>query len=107
MDEIAIVGGCGHVGLGLAIAFADRGASVAIFDIDDDAVACVSAGRLPFREPGAAEPLARVLAAGRLVVSTDASVVAGADTLVIEIGTRVATHLHSHSVAHSLSMTHV
>jgi len=105
MNDIAIVGGCGHVGLGLAIAFADRGASVAVFDIDDEAVATVAAGRLPFREPGAAEPLARALAAGRLVVSTDASVVAGADAVVIVIGTPVDTHFNPdpHAVSRAIS----
>src|SRR3954469_21327589 len=105
MNEIAIVGGCGHVGLGLAIAFADRGASVAVFDIDEEAVATVAAGRLPFREPGAAEPLARALAAGRLVVSTDASVVAGADAVVIVIGTPVDAHFNPdpHAVSRAIS----
>src|SRR3954463_4818761 len=107
MNEIAIVGGCGHVGLGLAIAFADRGASVAVFDIHEEAGATVAAGRLPFREPGAAEPLARVLADGRLVVSTDASVVAGADAVVIVIGTPVDTHFNPDPDAVSRAISQV
>ena len=104
MNDIAIVGGCGHVGLALAIAFADRGASVAAFDIDQDAVATVAAGRLPFREPGAAEPLARVVQDGRLVASTDASVVAGADAVVVVIGTPVDGHFNPdpHAVARAI-----
>ena len=103
--DVAIVGGCGHVGLPLAIAFADRGASVAVFDINEEAVATVCAGRLPFLEPGAAEPLARVLADGRLGASTDPGVVAGADAVVIVIGTPVDAHLNPdpHAVSRAIS----
>ena len=105
MNDIAVVGGCGHVGLALAIAFADRGASVAIVDIDTDAVAAVASGRLPFREPGAEEPLARVLAQGRLRASTDASVVAGADAVIVVIGTPVDDHFNPdpHAVSRAIS----
>src|ERR1700744_6507776 len=51
--DIAVIGGCGHVGLPLAIAFADRGARVVIFDVSEEAAATVNAGQLPFDEPGA------------------------------------------------------
>src|SRR5690348_12657900 len=104
MNDIAIVGGCGHVGLALSIALADRGASVAIFDIDAEAVATVSAGRLPFREPGAAEPLARALADGRLRASTNAAVVAGADAVIVVIGTPVDDHFNPdpHTVSRAI-----
>ena len=34
--DVVVVGGCGHVGLPLAIAFADRGLEVGIYDINDD-----------------------------------------------------------------------
>ena len=52
--DVVIVGGCGHVGLPLGLAFADRGLRVALFDIDKDKVAMVNdAGQLPADEPGA------------------------------------------------------
>ena len=51
--DVVVIGGCGHVGLPLAIAFADRGANVAVYDVNPDAVAQVGGGRLPFDEPGA------------------------------------------------------
>jgi UDP-N-acetyl-D-mannosaminuronic acid dehydrogenase len=105
MNDIAVVGGCGHVGLPLAIAFADRGLSVEIFDIDADAVAAVCAGQLPFREPGAAEPLARAVADGRLRASTDAAGVGVADAVVIVIGTPVDAHFNPdpHAVTRAIS----
>ena len=37
--DVVVIGGCGHVGLPLALAFADRGARVAIYDVSESAVA--------------------------------------------------------------------
>ena len=64
--QVVVIGGCGHVGLPLAIAFADRGARVGIYDVSEAAVQTVNAGRMPFSEPGAQEVLQRMRAAGRL-----------------------------------------
>ena len=69
--DVVVIGGCGHVGLPLALAFADRGTKVAIDDVGEAAVGAVNAGRMPFAEPGAGEVLHRVLSAGRLEASVD------------------------------------
>jgi UDP-N-acetyl-D-mannosaminuronic acid dehydrogenase len=92
--DVVIVGGCGHVGLPLAIAFADRGLSVCSYDVDVSAVKSVNAGQLPFREEGAEEVLRRTLSSGRFSASAEASVVARADVVVIVIGTPVDEHLN-------------
>ena len=63
--DVVVIGGCGHVGLPLALAFADRGANVAIYDVSEAAVAAVNSGQMPFAEPGADEVLQRVLAEGK------------------------------------------
>jgi UDP-N-acetyl-D-mannosaminuronic acid dehydrogenase len=63
--QVVVIGGCGHVGLPLAIAFADRGARVGIYDVSESAVQTVNAGRMPFAEPGAEKVLQRVRAAWR------------------------------------------
>jgi len=36
--DVVVIGGCGHVGLPLAIAFASRGLRVGIFDLSESAV---------------------------------------------------------------------
>ena len=64
--DVVVIGGCGHVGLPLAIAFADRGAEVAVYDVNPAAVAQVCQGRMPFDEPGAGPVLERAVAGGRL-----------------------------------------
>ena len=58
--DVVIVGGCGHVGLPLGLAFADRGLNVALFDLNGDAVDQVESGVMPFAEAGADEVLQRV-----------------------------------------------
>lgn len=93
-DDVVIVGGCGHVGLPLGIALADRGSTVVLYDVDADAVATVNAGQLPFREDGAQEPLRRALAAGTLRATVDPSPVGGAEHVVVVIGTPVDEHLN-------------
>jgi UDP-N-acetyl-D-mannosaminuronic acid dehydrogenase len=82
------------VGLPLALAFADRGANVAIYDVSEAAVATVNSGKMPFAEPGADEVLQRVLAAGRLHASADPAVVGSAEHVVVVIGTPVDEHLN-------------
>jgi UDP-N-acetyl-D-mannosaminuronic acid dehydrogenase len=92
--DVVVVGGCGHVGLPLAVAFASRGLNVAIHDIDSRAVELVGSGRLPFREDGAEEVLARAIADDKLFVTTDASVLSQAEAVVVVIGTPVDEHLN-------------
>jgi UDP-N-acetyl-D-mannosaminuronic acid dehydrogenase len=92
--DVAVVGGCGHVGLPLALAFADRGLTVASYDINDLAVKHVMSGQLPFREDGAAEILSRVLAEDRYLATTDPHIVKSASVVIMVIGTPVDEHLN-------------
>jgi UDP-N-acetyl-D-mannosaminuronic acid dehydrogenase len=91
--DLVIVGGCGHVGLPLGLAFADRGLRVALYDINAAAVEQVCQGKLPFAEPGGAEVLARVIGE-RLRATTDRAVVAQAEYVVVVVGTPVDEHLN-------------
>jgi len=92
--DVVVVGGCGHVGLPLAVALADRGGRVGIYDVSESAVEQVNGGDLPFSEPGAADVLKRVVAEGRLVASTSPAVVASGEHVVVVIGTPVDEHLN-------------
>ena len=92
--DVVVVGGCGHVGLPLAIALADRGAQVGIYDLSEAAVGLVNDGELPFAEPGAADVLKRVVAEGRLTASISAATVATGEHVVVVIGTPVDEHLN-------------
>jgi UDP-N-acetyl-D-mannosaminuronic acid dehydrogenase len=92
--DVVVVGGCGHVGLPLAIALANRGQSVLIYDVSDVAVKGVNEAELPFDEHGAGPILEQVVADGRLRASSDPSVVASAENVIVVIGTPVDEHLN-------------
>jgi UDP-N-acetyl-D-mannosaminuronic acid dehydrogenase len=97
--HVVVIGGCGHVGLPLAIAFASRGARVAIYDVSTSAVQTVNAGRMPFAEQGATEVLRQVVAEGLLEASTDPAIVSSAEHVVVVIGTPVDEHMNPDQAA--------
>jgi UDP-N-acetyl-D-mannosaminuronic acid dehydrogenase len=92
--DIAVIGGCGHVGLPLALIFADRGQSVLIYDIDSRAVSSVAAGRMPFHEDGAEPMLERALRSGRLEVTDRPDGLGRCRHLILIVGTPVDEHLN-------------
>src|ERR1700680_338365 len=87
--DVVVVGGCGHVGLPLGLAFADSGLDVVLYDTDAAVVGTVNGGAMPFAEVGAPDVLKRVLASGRLRGTTDASVIDRGVNLVVVVGTPV------------------
>jgi UDP-N-acetyl-D-mannosaminuronic acid dehydrogenase len=91
--DVCVVGGCGHVGLPLAITFAAAGLRVSIHDINDAAVATVAAGRMPFLERGAG-PILREVIGDRLVVANDPGLISRARFILVVIGTPVDEHLN-------------
>jgi UDP-N-acetyl-D-mannosaminuronic acid dehydrogenase len=83
--DVVVIGGCGHVGLPLAIALAGCRLTVAIHDISEAAVAAVSSAILPFAEPGAQAPLAAAIASGALTASADPAVIATAEHVIVAV----------------------
>jgi UDP-N-acetyl-D-mannosaminuronic acid dehydrogenase len=90
--DVVVVGGCGHVGLPLALAFAARGLRVTSYDLSSAAVDLVNGGSMPFQEPGADALLGDCLASGRFDASTDPTVAGEAEVVVVVIGTPVDEH---------------
>jgi UDP-N-acetyl-D-mannosaminuronic acid dehydrogenase len=114
--DLVIVGGCGHVGLPLALSLADSGFRVGINDIDEIKLAQVKSGQVPFRETGAEQLLAKVLERGSLELSADPAMLHRTQTVILVIGTpidefmnpsvqifdRVLDELTPHMQAHSM-----
>jgi UDP-N-acetyl-D-mannosaminuronic acid dehydrogenase len=88
---VALVG-LGRIGLPLALSFADRDIDVVGVDREPRVLEAVGAGRMPFQETGTQELLERVLPAGRLRMSQRIQDAAGADYVVLTLGT--PTHVH-------------
>ncbi len=90
--KVAIIGGCGHVGLPLALALAPFH-DVIIYDINAAAVERVKRGEMPFKDEGGEEALKEALARG-LIVTTSPEHLSKCDTLIAVIGTPVDEHLN-------------
>lgn len=91
--DICVVGGCGHVGLPLAITFAHHGLNVSVYDVNDSAIETIRTGRMPFIETGAELKLREVV--GRsLELANDVALVTQSRHVVVVIGTPVDEHLN-------------
>ena len=93
-NDVVVVGGCGHVGLPLAISLAAKNLKVVAFDINREAVDIVNSGMMPFIEPGSQEILIQVLNDSNFCASSDKSLVSTAEYVVVVIGTPVDEHLN-------------
>ena len=94
LSQVVVVGGCGHVGLPLALSLANTDLKVFAFDIDQNAVEQVNCGQVPFFEDGLDALLSSELSMGRFQATTDAQVISQAQVVIIVIGTPVDEHLN-------------
>jgi UDP-N-acetyl-D-mannosaminuronic acid dehydrogenase len=92
--DVTVVGGAGHVGVPLVLAFAEAGLTVNVNDLNESALATLRSGKLPFIEHGAAPLLARALAGNRLLFTSSSSAIARTGPVVITIGTPVDEFLN-------------
>src|SRR5205823_14062526 len=83
--DLVIVGGCGHVGLPLALSLAECGYRVGINDIDQQKIQGVRSGQVPFRETGADALLTKLLPTGRLELSSDPAMLRRTRTVILVI----------------------
>lgn len=86
MKRVAVVG-FGYIGSVIGAVLADRGCQVVGIDLNKGLVEAVNRGECPIPEPGINDLVARTVAAGRLSASTDMAAVAGADIIVVTVGT--------------------
>jgi UDP-N-acetyl-D-mannosaminuronic acid dehydrogenase len=87
--DLVVLGGGGHVGLPLSLAFAQAGLRVGIYDIATETLDLIERGRMPFREAGADELLAELLPTGRLVLSASPELLERTSVVVVVIGTPI------------------
>ncbi|HVT44100.1 MAG TPA: nucleotide sugar dehydrogenase [Thermoanaerobaculia bacterium] len=92
--DIAVVGGAGHVGLPLAMTFADCGLRTLIFDTNHTTIETIRAGTMPFAEVGGQEMLTRVLSGGLLELESVPDRLRECEVIVMVIGTPVDEHLN-------------
>jgi UDP-N-acetyl-D-mannosaminuronic acid dehydrogenase len=93
LGPLAIVGGCGHVGLPLGLAFARKGYHVDLIDTSVARVASVNQGHMPFHEDETASLLPQLVQAGLVQATTNSSALANASAVIVTIGTPVDEYL--------------
>ena len=92
--DITVVGGAGHVGIPLVLAFAEAGMTVNVNDLNQNTLDTLRAGKLPFIEHGASPLLIKALAENRLVFTSKPSEIRGHGPVVVTIGTPVDEFLN-------------
>ncbi len=91
--DVCVIGGAGHVGLPLSVAFAAKGKRVIIYDTNEDALATISSGRMPFMEASCEGVLQNTIQK-TLFTSGDPTSISGAKFVVVIVGTPVDEHLN-------------
>jgi UDP-N-acetyl-D-mannosaminuronic acid dehydrogenase len=92
--DVVVVGGGGHVGLPLSLAFASAGLNVGIFDIAAERLEQIRRGEMPFKENGADELLAEILPTGRLTFSSSPELINKAAIVIVVVGTPIDEFLN-------------
>ncbi|HLB41679.1 MAG TPA: nucleotide sugar dehydrogenase [Gammaproteobacteria bacterium] len=92
--DICVLGGAGHVGLPLALIFADKGFETLIYDLNVSVMDKISQGIMPFMEEGGEALLNKVLVGGKLTLTNEKKNIADSTILVITIGTPVDEFLN-------------
>jgi UDP-N-acetyl-D-mannosaminuronic acid dehydrogenase len=93
-ESVAIIGGAGHVGLPLAISFANAGLKTVIYDLNSDAVEKIATGVFPFKEIHGLERLKDALSSGNLVTTSNPKKLSEVTSIITIIGTPVDDHLN-------------
>jgi UDP-N-acetyl-D-mannosaminuronic acid dehydrogenase len=92
--DLTVVGGAGHVGVPLVLAFAEAGYRVNVHDINRNALETLRSGRLPFIEYGGEELLVRALKKDRLVFTSSPADISPTAPVIVTIGTPIDEFLN-------------
>ena len=84
--KVSVIG-TGYLGATHAACMSSLGFEVIGVDVDSAKIELLTAGRVPFYEPGLEDLLQKEIASGRLTFSTDFSAIADADVHFICVGT--------------------
>ena len=82
--DVCVIGGCGHVGLPLALCFADKDLKVSVYDINQSAVDMVNNAEMPFMETDC-DKILEERVGKNLYVTTDPQIIKEAKYVVIVI----------------------
>jgi UDP-N-acetyl-D-mannosaminuronic acid dehydrogenase len=97
-NTISIIGGAGHVGFPLALAFANKNFNVNLIDLNTENLNKIQRGEVPFYEVGAKKVLKESLKKKRLSFSNDLSSLKKSKYIIICIGTPINSNLKPQTI---------
>lgn len=92
--NLCIIGGGGHVGLPLGVAFACSGLKTVILDINLETLEKISSGIFPFKEDNGEERLKEALETGNIYCSSSPEVIAESEMVICIVGTPIDEYLN-------------
>jgi UDP-N-acetyl-D-mannosaminuronic acid dehydrogenase len=92
-NQISIIGGAGHVGFPLGLAFAYKNLKVNLIDTNTQLLKLISNGNIPFMEKGAKKVLNKCLKKKNLLTSTNIESIIYSKYIIICIGTPIDRNL--------------
>lgn len=92
--EVSVIGGGGHVGLGMCLVLAHAGHFVYGIDIDEKKNCLINSGKMPFIEKLGQEYLNQALDKKRLVMLSDLAVVKDSQVIVVVLSTPIDENLN-------------
>ncbi|MFH1325853.1 MAG: nucleotide sugar dehydrogenase [Candidatus Falkowbacteria bacterium] len=92
--DLCIIGGAGHVGLPLGIAFANAGVKVVLLDINEKFLEKINQGEMPFAEEEGEELLRQAQEKNTLFTSASPEVISQSKIILSVIGTPIDERLN-------------
>ena len=92
--DLTVIGGAGHVGIPLVLAFAEAGLTVNVNDRNKSALAMLQAGELPFIEHDGIVPLENAIKTNRLIFTSAPDGISRNGPIIVTIGTPVDEFLN-------------
>lgn len=86
-NSLAIIGGAGHVGLPLALKFAEKNYMTYAIDINKRAIETLKSGKIPYKEEGAQTLLNKVLKKKKIIFTSNYEKIKVSKFIIITVGT--------------------
>ena len=93
-NKIVIVGGCGHIGLPLAVSLVNSGHIIVVYDLNKEAIEVAKSGKMPFFEEDGDSQLKLALKTGRLHFLSQLTNAEIGSNFILTIGTPVDEFLN-------------
>ena len=86
-NTVSIIGGCGHVGLPLALKFAEKNFTTYAIDLNKKSIEGLNNGKMPYKEEGGRQLLKKVLKKKNIIFTDNYEKIKKSKYIIITVGT--------------------